>query len=355
MNVSIGILAHNEAASIESTLVSLSKQSLFQHHNLDLAIEIKVVPNGCIDDTAAIARHALSRHFSNLAGAVSWDVCEIERSGKSRAWNTYVHIASNPKAKYLILMDADIEFISEDTLAFMIAALEKFPEALVSVDRPIKDIAFKADKTLADRFSLLISALSGNKTSEEQPAWLCGQLYCARATNIRQVWLPNQLSVEDGFLYTMITTNGLQNPAMPGRIILAKSASHMFEAYTDITRLLRHEKWLILSNSVNDMIFEYLTVNQANAEHAGQQVRRLDQEDEDWLGKCIDATTKTRGWWLIPKFILLRRFLALKNKPLAMAISLFPLSILAFSVDVAIAVQANHELLRKTEVEYWGK
>lgn len=355
MNVSIGILAHNEATSIESTLASLAKQSLFQQHNLNFAIEIKVVPNGCTDDTAAIARNALSRHFSNFSVAVSCDVCEIERAGKSRAWNTYVHAASDRKAEYLILMDADITFISEDTLVSMIAALEKFPEALVSVDRPIKDITFKADKTLADHFSLLISSLSGSKTSEEQPAWLCGQLYCARAVDLRQVWLPNQLSVEDGFLYTMITTNGLQNPAMPGRIILAKSASHTFEAYTDITRLLRHEKWLILSNSVNDMIFHYLTVNRADAEHAGQQIKRLDQEDEAWMGKCIDSTTKTKGQWLIPKFILLRRFLALKNKPLAVAISLFPLSVLAFSVDVAIAVQANHELLRKNEIEYWGK
>ena len=60
MKISIGILAYNESESIGLTLQSLFEQSLFTDANCQTAIEIVVVPNGCSDNTAEVARNLLA-------------------------------------------------------------------------------------------------------------------------------------------------------------------------------------------------------------------------------------------------------------------------------------------------------
>src|SRR6476646_5141292 len=125
LNISIGILAHNEAAVISQTLQSLFQQNLFDDAVSGIGIEIVVVSNGCTDETAAIARSTLD-HLAqqSIHPKVQWQVCEVLQAGKPNAWNLYVHQFSNPAADYLILMDADIQFIEPQTLSSMVKTLE---------------------------------------------------------------------------------------------------------------------------------------------------------------------------------------------------------------------------------------
>lgn len=352
--ISIGILAYNEAALISQMLRSLFAQHLFQIDRPELAIEIVVVSNGCTDATAEIARSTLTELTSQLnSSQVRWDVCEIEQPGKSNAWNLYVHQLSSPKAEYLFLMDADIQLLDSQTLTSIIDVLKRKSEAWVAVDRPIKDIALKQNKNLIESLSVLVSKLSGSNPREEDSAWICGQLYCAKAEKLRQIWLPTHLPMDDGFIYDMIVTDCLRSPAVPQRVILAKSASHSFEAYTQIDRLLRHEKWLILGDTLNHMVCRDLSAH--DVEDVGLLIHQRNEQDPAWLSDRIQTAVQKEGWWLIPKPTVIRRLVSLQHSSFPKNVLLAPLSLIAFFIDLALAVQANFELHKGGGLGYWKK
>ncbi|MGI8933693.1 MAG: glycosyltransferase family 2 protein, partial [Phormidesmis sp.] len=176
-HISIGILAYNEAAIIQSTLDALLTQSVFQDPHI--TSEIVVVPNGCTDDTAAIAEAYLKGAGDRLnASKVSWKVCNLPQAGLANAWNTFIHELSSPSADYLFVMSSDIRLIEPETSRSLVRILDDRPEAWVSVDQRIKDVAFKENKTPADWLSLWISKISGGHSVEGEPAWISGQLSC---------------------------------------------------------------------------------------------------------------------------------------------------------------------------------
>lgn len=356
LNISMGIVAYNESGSIGKMLHSLFQQSLFSEPDSDMVVEIVVVPNGCTDDTAIVAKDTLKELVNpSLHPNVHWRVCEIEQPGKSNAWNIYVHELSNPIADYLFLMDSDIQLLDPQTLRSMLHLLETMPEAWVAVDKPIKDVTLKENKTLIERLSASVSGLSGSKAVEGGAAWICGQLYCARSEVLRRIWLPTKLPTQDAFLYTMIVTDCLKAPKDPNRVILAKSASHVFEAYTSINRLLRHEKWLIIGSTINELIYSDLLADGNKQQDAGSLIKQRNEQDPLWLNKLIQAAVKEKGWWLISLFILIRRFQSLLHKPLQKAILLFPLATMAFMADLVLSFQANLEIHQGVGFGYWGK
>ncbi len=354
--ISIGIMAHNEAERIESALRSLFEQDLLR--SSAAIIELQILANGCTDETVAIAQETLEKAaqcacFSNLR----WSVKVIAQPGKSNAWNVFVHQCSDPAADYLFLMDADIELLGTNTLQSMVDTLERNPHAYVTVDRPIKDVVLKSNKTLPDRLSAAISKLSGQqfcKAQEEAPAWLCGQLYCGRSAALRQIRLPNSSLGEDGLLYRFLVTDSLRSPEAPYRVILAKSAAHSFEAYTRLSLLLKHERWLIVSNSVNDLLLARLRQRGLTGSAVSDYIHHQNQINPHWLSDLVTAQARDRPW-LLPRFILTRRFISLANKPLLSAILLLPMAIAAFLVDLWLACLANRDLHRGVALKYWGK
>jgi len=175
-------------------------------------------------------------------------------------------------------MDADIQFLDPDTLRHMIDELEVTPEAWVSVDTPVKDVALKENKNLIERLSASVSA-----SSEGDAPVICGQLYCGRATVLRGIWMPVGLPVEDGFLRAMIVSDRFTSPEVFNRIVLPKSASHVFEAYTDLKRLLRHERRLVVSSTINAFIYGYLWANCNTQQDAGTLIERRNDTDPLWL------------------------------------------------------------------------
>lgn len=350
--VSIGILAFNEASQISRTLESLFNQSLFQNPSPHRGIEIVVVPNGCTDSTAAIACATLQE----LAGqcdpnAIRWRVCEVEQPGKCNAWNFYVSKFSDASADYLFLMDADIEFRQPDTLENMLDTLENSPEAWVSVDKPIKDIFFKNNKSLMEWFSILI-AMSGSNSG---PAGICGQLYCAKAAMLRRISLPVAMQGEDGFLATMIRTAGFTSPDVSDRIVRAPEASHVFEAYTDLNRLLRHERWIVLFNTIDWFLCSYLSANCNSQLDAGSLIKQRNEENPLWLHEIIQTAVSEKGWWVIPNWLVFRRWRSLQYKGPLKAIILIPVVAIAFLADLLICYQANLELKSGGGMGYWGK
>ena len=371
LHISIGVMAHNEAGRIASTLRSLLSQDLLRAKNSSdpafptAQVELRILANGCTDRTAQIAQQILTEttqteHFSRLR----WSVDVIEQPGKANAWNLFVHQLSHPEANYLFLVDADIELLGYHTLQSMVATLTQHPEACAAVDRPIKDIVLKTtSKTLPEKLSAALSHLSGKQfekaaASEENtrasPTWLCGQLYCGRAATLRQLHLPISSLAEDGLLYQLLVTDGLRSPANPYRVILAPSAAHAFEAYTQLGLLLKHERWLIASNSANDLLLDRLYLRGLAGTEASQYIHRCNQENPFWFHELVAAEAQHRRW-LIPRLILTRRFVSLSQKSLVKAILMLPVAIAAFLVDVWLAYLANRDLHRGIALKYWGK
>lgn len=340
MKISIGILAYNEANCISTTLRSLFEQSIFQEVNTTTAIEVVVVPNGCSDETAAIASATLQELVKSATNPlVSSRVCEVKEAGKPNAWNHYVHKFSDPNADYLFLMDADIQFLSPTTLHSMFETLESNSDAWVSVDTLVKDVALKEKKSLIDQLSLSVSRVSGAKS-----VWICGQLYCARASILRRIWMPKGIEVEDGFLWKMVVTDLLTSPEVPERVVRANSASHVFEAYTDIRRLLRHEQWLILANTINSFIFSDLQPSCNKQQDAGSIIKMRNEQDPFWVNKLIRANVAQNHGWVIPEWLLLRRFKSLLQQSLHKAVLFLPVALTAFIVDLLVCLQANNRL-----------
>ncbi|MBE9030415.1 glycosyltransferase [filamentous cyanobacterium LEGE 11480] len=344
MKVSIGILAHNEATTIRKTLESLLQQTIFQPGERSLELEIVGVPNGCRDNTAEVMR----RTFAGIINPVdypqvTWKICELAQPGKPNAWNHYVHELADPQADYMFLMDADIWFPEPYTLGSMLNVLEQDPYIWVAVDRPVKDVVLKQNKNLIDHLSSFVSELSGSGGA----VWLCGQLYCARASILRQIYMPSELTADDGFLYQMVTTNCLTTPIQRDRIARAPDALHVFEAYTHPRQLLKHERWLVVANITNTLIFEHLhtALKQLPSDRSASSLfREWDQQNPRWVANLIHAERTKQSGWLSPPEYLVRRFINLHNKPLIKMILLFPLAFVAMCVDLLALCAANREL-----------
>lgn len=354
LTVSIGIVAYNESNLIGKMLSSLFDQSLFKQAAPQLQVELIVLPNGCTDNTAEVARRELDLLADPLVhNNLDWNVNEIDQAGKSNAWNLFVHEFSSREADYFFLMDSDIQLLDQNTLCSMLETFAQ-SQACVVVDRPIKDVVLKADRTLIEHLSAAVSGLSGGQSIAGKPAWICGQLYCAEAEALRQICLPTTLPAQDGFLYTMIVTNSLQSDRNPSRVILADSASHMFEAYTGVRRLLKHERWLIIASAVNELIFSNLKETGMVGRKAGAYIMKNNRENPQWLGSLVE-TAAARQRWLIPRFILIRRFSSLAGKPWHKLVVLVPLALAAFLADLFLAVWANQELHQGSALGHWGK
>lgn len=345
MKISVGILAYNEADCIEETIRSLLAQSVFQHPYLNYTFEIIVVPNGCTDDTSSVSYQALIELTSSIPDSyLSWQVREVVQAGKPNAWNCFVHEFSDPSADYLILMDADIQFLEPDTLDSLVQSLENDLEAQVAVDTLVKDVALKPSKSLMDRLSLSISKVSGAGS-----VWISGQLYCGRGALLRRIWMPAKIEVEDGFLWKMVVTNCLTVPENPKRVVRAAPAAHVFEAYTNIERLLRHERWLIAANTINSFIFSDLSMVCDHRQDAGMLIKLRNQEDPIWVDRLIQTRVAQKGWWIIPKELLLRRFQSLRYVAFPKKLLLLPVSLLAFGADLIVCIQVNSNLHRRSQ------
>lgn len=226
--LSIGVLAHNEKLHIEKTLQSLFTQDVFQR----FSVEIVIVANGCTDETAILAKRSIAEHHAVWSNRGSARVEELVVAGKANAWNQFVHKLSSPLASILIMMDADILFLNINTISSMIETLESTPDAVICVDHAVKDIALSTKRTLFQK--LLIAA---TPTVDPDNVPLCGQLYCVRSVQLRQIYLPVQIPVEDGFLLALLLTEGFTKPPNAKRIILIRTY------HTVLLRLRRLENF----------------------------------------------------------------------------------------------------------------
>ncbi|MEN9566591.1 MAG: hypothetical protein RLZZ69_1787 [Cyanobacteriota bacterium] len=355
MKLSIGILAYNESDSIAILLKSLCQQSLLTSLNKGFSIEIIVVPNGCSDNTALIAHNTLKTLLQeNDRALCNWQVCEVKEAGKSNAWNLFIHQFAAPDADFFCLMDADIQLSDRYTLEKMLEVLVENPEYWIAIDRPIKDIELKENKSWLDKLSIAVS-----KSSNAGQLYICGQLYCGRAEPLRNMWMPAGLPVEDGFLTQMVISENftLENPTFAKRIVRVAEASHIFEAYTNPFKLINHEVRVVVGIVINAFLTCYLeeklSFKGSTKLTAGMLINEWNQENPLWLNGFVRNSLAKERWWLIPISLVFRRYRSLRNHSLWKALLRIPIATLAFMVDISIFIRANSTLHRKVISNYW--
>lgn len=353
MLISIGILAWNEEAVIETTLASLFRQSVFQNMPSlpNVEWEIILVPNGCSDDTAIIARRVLA-NFANQDDnqKIVFYVHELEEPGKSNAWNHYIHKFSSKQADLILLMDADIEFGETETISNTVKSLCLNPQAVVAVDLPLKDAIKKSRKTLIEWISV-----SSSHTSTDGPLGISGQFFCARAEALRQIWMPKGLAVEDGFLRAMIVTNSFRTEINEGRIIRAENATHYYETLTTLKGIFRHELRIVIGTAVNCYFtWDFLTFAiDPFGPGAGVLINNWGEKDPSWYPRFINNTIKNHGFWVLPRGMLFRRFSRFASYRGLKLVKWALFAIVGFLLDLPVFIAANYRLKKGDAVGYW--
>jgi glycosyltransferase involved in cell wall biosynthesis len=337
-NISIGILAYNEAPKIAKTLASLRQQSIFYLNQDHYRVEVVLVPNGCTDDTVAIADRIFAQpEWQDIQPHTRCRICAMPIAGKSQAWNRYIHELADPSTNYFVLMDADIVFGELETIAYLVQQLVHDANAWMSIDQPIKHIQLRPPKSPIELMSAQVSTRDFSAAKG-----ITGQLYCARAHKLRQIWMPQGLAVEDDFLRAMILTDRFTGPEARDRIVFTPGASHVYEAHTGIRALLRHEQRMTIGTIINQFIFDYLRATCNRKLDAGTLVRRQNQRNPQWMLTLIQDGKQAKGWWLLHSSHTFRRFSELHQQSSIWAkIQRLPIVAVASLADWLVFWRAN--------------
>ncbi|EEF63228.1 glycosyltransferase family 2 protein [Pedosphaera parvula] len=352
--ISIGIIAWNEEKGIRATLESLFQQSLFQRlGERGLSCEIVCVANGCTDNTPKVAAQVFAEYSAahEFRHTFTCRPLDVKERGKINAWNLYVHSLSASEAQFLFLMDADIKFLHPDTLWNMVDALQENETASIATDRPEKSISFKQDKSLFEKISLRVSQMT-----QAGDAQLCGQLYCIRSVIARRIYLPRDLGAcEDGFIKWVVCTDFITKPLNPQRIIIAKDAAHVFDAYTSPSAILRNQKRQMIGQTVvHILIDDYLkTLTVPERLNLAVALREKESADPQWLQRLIgDYIQQTKHFWqLIPGLAGMRFKRIAKLKGLGKVVYL-PTAIAGFAVSMIACFNA-YGFLKQGSTNYW--
>lgn len=338
MIISVCILAKNEADTIGGMLLQISRQTLLDR--ADLSVHIHVLANGCTDSTAEEAKKSANLFEGRRAKLF---VHDIEQGGKSRTWNAAVHDIADPSTTYFVFVDPDVRLLSDTVTVELINELMENPFIPVCGGYPVKDVHTKARKTYADRFSLAVSARA-------KPAGVInGSLYAIRAEVAREIWLPNEIPGEDGFLNAMVTTRGFTTAIGRHVVKTAERPTHSFKAHSP-NEFFAHEQRMIVGTVINCWIFEHLWSLRLT-KPAGEMIRRWNEADPDWVEAIIRMRTKGK-MWSIPSQIMFGRFRANERSWLR-RIAYLPVAALATAFTVPPSIVANGKLRRRGAARFW--
>jgi glycosyltransferase involved in cell wall biosynthesis len=355
MHITIGILAYNERETIARTIRSLFEQSVFSSRGAslpDVQWEIVVVPNGCKDDTHQRAEEALRAAGANTSTAgVSWRVVSLERAGKSHAWNKLVHEIAAPHTDAFLMIDADIEFGHTDTIANSVQRLRADDHAWAVVDLPLKDFHRKSDNTWLEKLSMRAS----NKRLADGAPGLSGQFYVMAATRMRSIWMPIDLSVEDGFLHGMVITDGFRQDPDYSRVVRADNASHYYEGLTRVRDIVDHEVRLAIGTVLNAYLCwdVLLFMTPRDGPGAGELVRQLNAQDANWYRRMMANQIEIRGLWAVRTNQLWHRLPKWWQLPLARRVPKIPATLALSIFDAGVLWLANRKLISGRAIGYW--
>jgi glycosyltransferase involved in cell wall biosynthesis len=343
LRVDICVFAHNEAATIGRVVAGLAAQTLLADPDVDL--RVRVMANGCSDDTAAVARAAADAAGAAFAGRLG--VTDLALGGKSRTWNAFVHGEARPDADLLFFLDGDIRLDRPETLARMAAAMAARPALRVFTSRPVKDIV--RDRVRLSPVAALIARAGGGLTDFRRS--ICGQLYVLRAAAAREIWMPVGLPVEDGFLRAMLLTDFLSQPEDLSRIDGDEAVEHVYESLRTVGPLLRHQTRVVIGAAVNAALFGRLR-RTAPGRDATAAALRAAAADPDWLAGVLREELPRAPYGYVPPRFLGKRLGAARRRG---GLSPGALATLAAGLvfDAVVYVMASVRMARGAGAGHW--
>lgn len=352
-HVTIGILAYNESEVIARTIGSLFEQSVFSAAALpEVQWEVVVVPNGCKDDTHRQAEQALRAACANRSPpGVGWRVVSLERAGKSHAWNKLVHDIAAPHTDAFVMIDADIEFGHADTIANSVQRLRSDSHAWTVVDMPLKDFHRKSSNTWLEKLSMRVSS---RRMADSAPG-ISGQFYVMASARMRSIWMPLDLSVEDGFLHGMVITDGFRQAPDYSRVVRADNASHYYEGLTRVREIVDHEVRLAIGTVLNAYLCwdVLLFMTPRDGPGAGELVRQLNAQDPNWYRRMMANQIEIRGLWAIRTNRLWHRLPNWWRQPVPRRLAMIPATLALSVFDAAVLCLANRKLISGRAIGYW--
>jgi hypothetical protein len=282
---------------------------------------------------------------------VSWRVVSIERAGKSHAWNKLVHDIAAPHTDAFVMIDADIEFGHPDTIANSVQRLRSDVNAWTVVDVPLKDFHRKSNPTWFEKRSLRVS----RDYLAKQTAGIAGSFYVMWASRMRSIWMPIDLSVEDGFLHAMVITDGFRQEPDYSRVVRVDNASHYYEGLTRFGDIVNHEVRLTIGAVLNAFLCwdVLLFITPRNGPGAGDIVRVLNAQDPNWYRRMMANQIMIRGAWAIRTTLFWRRLHGWQALPLRKRIVKLPTTLALSLFDAAVLWLANRRLVSGRAVGYW--
>ena len=339
MTIAVCILAKDEGKLIGQCLRELALQSLIR--NRAEVIEIHVVANGCTDNTVAVAQGCAELFADSRA---SLHVHDLHPGGKSRAWNRTVHELVSPDVQTFIFLDADVTVANENVLNELLSRIRRDAQLAGFSGFPVKDVAIKSDKSLLDRFSLLVS--SGTRHLDV----INGSLYVARASALHDIWLPDEIPVEDGFLNGMLSTRGFTQPADPSLVSATSEPTHYFHSHSPL-EFVAHERRTIVGMMINRWLFEYFWSLELD-QPVGHLIREWNDEDPAWVDKFV-MRQAANARWLIPNAILFGRFKRHPGRSFWKYAATLPIALAATASTLPPAILANKRLKQLGAAATW--
>jgi len=345
--ISIGILAWNEERTIADTIASVANQTLFNDGREPA--ELICVANGCTDDTAEVARRALTDWFAHCdPSRVITRVEEVPERGKENAWNQFVHHLSTPDARQLILMDGDVRCGSPETFQRLVEGLDSDRGAHVAGAASTKKRQKGSPVPLAGQLSQAASRLRrGNR------GHFAGGMYCIRADIARRFGLPGVLLGEDAFLRAMVTTDLFTHPTDPRRVVGPSGASFEFEPYLTPHGVTRNLRRRLIGLTINAILYSAFWTHCDPQRDAGVVMAEWDSSDPQWSQRLVRDAIRARGRWVIPWGIITRHLRMLRGHSPPERIVMAPVAALATLLNMYVAIGANHALRTGHARELW--
>jgi len=334
----IGVFAHNEGKRIGPFLKSLSRQSVFRR---DFDVRLHILANGCTDDTVAVVTRLAPQY--DLESHIQ--IHDLSEGGKSRTWNRFTHDLSRSDAGMLVYCDADISFLTDDTIEKLCGFLTSHPDLVASSSYPIKDLA------LGEQSLTLVQKLivSGASSREEARTAICGQLYAARSEDVRRVWMPVGLPVEDGYLRAMLLTRNFTENENTALISADPDIAHVYESERDISGLLRHQIRIVIGGAINLVLFDFLrSVPHESRASAIEEV----VDKEGWLGALLAKSLPCRYGWVPVHFLIKRTQSAMTGGGWYRPGRLLKL-LLGQTFDLIVWIAAQWKMARGSGAGFW--
>jgi hypothetical protein len=248
------------------------------------------------------------------------------------------------------MIDADIEFAHAETLGNCVQRMLRDPHAWAVVDLPLKDFHRKTTRTWFEKLSLRVSdvRLTG-------APGISGQFYAITGSRMRSIWMPHDLSVEDGFLYAMVITDNFRNDPDYSRVVRADNASHYFEGLTRIRDIVKHEVRITIGTVLNAYLCwdVLLFLTPRGGAGAGEVVRALNAEDPTWYLRMMANQIAIRGRWPIRPQQFWHRFPAWWALPMGERIRRLPSTLALTVFDACVLWLARRRMLSGAALGYW--